>query len=354
MPPTRILVIDDDQIILDMLQIALEQAGFEVITALDGEVGLSLFHNDRPDVVVVDIQMPGIDGYQVIEHIRRAQSGGKHTPTIVLTAHDQAVMRAYAGELGVDLYLTKPIHPQKFIKHIAACVVERSIQRGMDAQFKLRQARLDAGEQSIGWKVGFGAPAALERLKLDAPLVGFLTDHTRLSSGASVSIAGWTKPALEPEIAVYMGRDLPAHTDRETARAAISALGPAIELADVHFPPDDVEAILADNIYNRHVIFGRADESRAGCLLDGLVGRVYRDGTEIAAVTDPQALTGDLVDIARHVADVLAASGETLRAGEVIITGSIVPPLWLEGNAEFRYALDPVDAVSVRVEGYND
>ncbi|MDO8752822.1 MAG: hypothetical protein Q7J80_02920, partial [Anaerolineales bacterium] len=92
--------------------------------------------------------------------------------------------------------------------------------RGMEKQLRLRQERLNAGEKSIGWKVGFGAPTALERLRLDAPLIGFLTDKTLLPSNATVSIANWTKPAMEPEIAVYMGKDLTEASDRERTRAA--------------------------------------------------------------------------------------------------------------------------------------
>ena len=224
------------------------------------------------------------------------------------------------------------------------------ILRGLETQFKLRQARLDAGEKPIGWKVGFGAPAALERLEIDAPLLGFLTDKTFVPPEVTVSIAGWVKAVAEPEIAVYLDRDLTAGSNRETARAAIAAIGPVLELADVNFPPDDVEAILVGNIYHRHVIFGRKDTSRAGCVLDGLVGYAYRNGVEIAATTDPQALTGELVDIVRHVADVVAAFGEKLRAGELIITGSIVPPIWLDGPVEIRYTLDPVDTISIDLE----
>jgi 2-keto-4-pentenoate hydratase len=224
------------------------------------------------------------------------------------------------------------------------------ILRGLETLLKLRQARLEAGEKPLGWKVGFGAPAALERLGLDAPLLGFLTDQAILPSASTVSIAGWVKAVAEPEIAVYLGQDLFEAADRETARAAITSIGPVIELADVNFPPDEVEAILAGNIYHRHVIFGRADTSRAGCDLTGLVGRVYRDGVEIASTTDPQAMTGGLVDIVRHVADLLSVFGERLRAGELIITGSIVPPVWIAGNEEICYRLDPVDTVSIKLE----
>jgi 2-keto-4-pentenoate hydratase len=224
------------------------------------------------------------------------------------------------------------------------------ILRGMKTQLQLRQERLNAGENPLGWKIGFGAPAAMEHLSIDAPLVGFLTDKTLLPSAATVAITGWLKPTAEPEIAVYLGQDLAAGSDRETARAAIAAIGLAIEVVDINFPPDDVEAILAGNIYHRHVILGRADASRAGGMLDGLVGHVYRNETEIATTTDPQTMTGDLVDNVRHVADLLTALGERLRAGQVIITGSIVPPVGLAGPEEIRFTLDPVDTISTNFD----
>jgi 2-keto-4-pentenoate hydratase len=221
------------------------------------------------------------------------------------------------------------------------------ILHGMERQLRLRQDRLNAGERSIGWKVGFGAPAALERLQIDAPLIGFLTDKTLLSSGAMVSIADWTKPAMEPEIAIYMGKDLSGEADHETSLAAIAALGPAIELADVQFPPNNVEAILAGNIYNRHVILGHADPSRAGCKLNGLIGRISHNADELPPASDLQALTGDIVDIVIHVAGLLSLLGESLRAGEFIITGSIVPPLWVTPKDRIIYTLEPIDTIAV-------
>ncbi len=222
------------------------------------------------------------------------------------------------------------------------------IARGMKAQLERRRQRIAAGEKALGWKVGFGAPAAMEKLKITAPLVGFLTDRALVASGVMLPLADWKKPVAEPEIAVHIGKDLPGGADRDTARLAVAALGPAIELADLDRPPDDVEAILAGNIYQRHVILGARDASRAGCVLDGLLARVIRNGTEIAATAEPEALTGNYVDIVRHVAGVLAAFGETLRAGEIIITGSIVPPLFVESGEEVEFKLEPVGAVSIR------
>ena len=221
------------------------------------------------------------------------------------------------------------------------------ILKGMERQLKLRRERLNAGERSIGWKIGFGAPASLERLQLARPLIGFLTDRILLPTHGTVPLAGWTKPAMEPEVAVYLGSDLPAGSTRATTRACIAAIGPAIELADVHFPPDDVQEILAHNIYNRHVILGPADPSRAACVLDGLTGRVVRNARELPPVTELQAITGDFIDLVTHAADTLAMFGETLRAGEVIITGSIIPPLWVEPGEGVEYSLEPAAVIAV-------
>ena len=107
-------------------------------------------------------------------------------------------------------------------------------------------------------------------------------------------------------------------------------------------------SILSGNIYQRNLILGPRDASRAGGVLDGLMGRVLRNGTEVATTSDPQATTGELIDIVRHVADMLSAFGERLRAGQIIITGSIVPPLWVEAGEEIEFQLDPIGAVSVR------
>ena len=223
------------------------------------------------------------------------------------------------------------------------------ILRGMEAQLEHRRACLESGEKPLGWKIGFGAPAAQEKLNLDAPLIGFMTDKSVLQSGATVSVAGWTKPVVEPEIAVYLGKDLAEGSDRETTRAAIASIAPAIELVDINFPPDDVAAILTENIFHRNVLFGKVDTSRVGGMLDGLTGRAYRNGTEIASTIDPQSMTGDLIDNVRHVADMLAVFGETLRAGEVIITGSIVPPVSISAKEEIRFTLDPVGTISVNL-----
>lgn len=222
------------------------------------------------------------------------------------------------------------------------------ISRGMSAQVACRRKLIHAGHKPLGWKLAFGGPAAMERLRTTAPLVGFLMQSAVVPPDSMLSVSNWKKPAAEPEIAVHLGQDLPAGSSRRSAMEAIAGLGPAIEVADVDHPSDDVEGTLARNIYQRHVILGRNDATRAGGVLTGLTGRVLRNGTEVANTADLQALTGELIDIVRHVADLLAVFGETLEAGQIIIAGSIIPPMWVEAGEEIIFKLTPGEVISIR------
>ncbi len=225
------------------------------------------------------------------------------------------------------------------------------IDRGMAAQLAARRNRLRVGDRPIGWKVGFGTLAAMQRFGLSAPLVGFLTARSLVPSGGTVSLAGWSRPAAEPEIAVQMGRDLGAGADEAAARAAISAGAPAIELVDPDPAVEDVTAILAGNVFHRHVILGPASAAYAGGGIGGLTGRVRRNGTETAATSDLEGNAGKILPIVRYLADLLARSGEKLRAGDFIIAGSVVPPIQLDvDDEEIAFDVGPLGSVSVRFE----
>lgn len=225
------------------------------------------------------------------------------------------------------------------------------IERGMAAQRALRQRRLDAGATLLGWKVAFGAPAAMKRLGTTRPLVGFLTSDALLPSGTRLALGDFTKLVVEPEIAIHIGRDLGAGASPAEARAAIAALSPALEIADLAFPPEDVERILAEDIYQRHIVLGERDDSRAGAKLDDLVCRVARaDGTQVETA-GVEANTGPLVDALRLVADTLAAGGDRLEAGQIIIAGSVVPPLFLETADTITYCLAPFPPISIAAGG---
>jgi 2-keto-4-pentenoate hydratase len=221
------------------------------------------------------------------------------------------------------------------------------IKRGMQQQLRWRRELLAAGKKPLGWKLAFGGPAALERLRINAPLVGFLMADAVVASGSTISFAGWEKPAAEPELTVYLGKDLAPGADRQTIKEAIAGLGAAIELADVDHPSDDVEGTLARNIYQRRVILGNFDATHAGGNLSGLNSRVLRNGAEMANTSDLEALTGELITIVGHVANLLAHFGETLRAGQIIIAGSITPPIWVEPGETIGFHLEPLQPIFI-------
>lgn len=223
------------------------------------------------------------------------------------------------------------------------------IKQGMAAQLAKRRAQIAAGAKPLGWKVGFGAPATMQKLGLEAPLVGFLMQHALLLSGSTASLKGYIKPVMEPEIAVRMARDLGGGATADSAAAAVKEILPAIEIADLDpVPtPDNLDKVLEGDIFQRHVLL--CGNTRFGGSTAGLTSRLIRRGAEASCSTDPEALTGKLADIVAHVANVLAAFGEKLSAGDIVITGSITPPVMIEADeTEIAHVLDPIGDVMVK------
>jgi 2-keto-4-pentenoate hydratase len=218
------------------------------------------------------------------------------------------------------------------------------IERGLLAQLTGRHRRLEDGEASLGWKLGMGVPAAMAKLGTDAPLVGFLLAPALVADGGTVALDGWGNAKLEPEIAVHMGADLAGGASRDDAAAAIAGLGVAIELVDLDAAESDPEAILAANIYQRHVLLG---PPRSGVAASSVSARILVGGSEAASADDATAATGDPVDLVLHVAATLGSAGVTLRAGEVVICGSIVPALDVSPGDEVEVILDPLGSLSV-------
>jgi CheY-like chemotaxis protein len=110
----RVLVVDDDPLILEVLKTVLDLEEFDVVTAADGEAGLERLREQRPDVVVCDVMMPGIDGLEVCRRIK-AERETADLPVVLLTARDRAEDRAAGEAAGCDAYLTKPFSPLHLI-----------------------------------------------------------------------------------------------------------------------------------------------------------------------------------------------------------------------------------------------
>lgn len=115
----RVLVIDDDPLILEVLKTVLDLEEFEVDTAEDGEAGLRGLADQRPDVVVCDVMMPGIDGLEVCRRIK-GDPGTADLPVVLLTARDRSEDRAAGEAAGCDAYLIKPFSPLHLIDVIGA------------------------------------------------------------------------------------------------------------------------------------------------------------------------------------------------------------------------------------------
>lgn len=117
-----LLVVDDDPQIRDVLRIALDQAGFRVTEAADGTAALAAFTKFAPDLVVLDIGLPELDGLEVCRRIRRTS----HAPIIFLTARDDEIDRVLGLELGADDYVAKPFSPRELVARVKA-ILKRSM-----------------------------------------------------------------------------------------------------------------------------------------------------------------------------------------------------------------------------------
>lgn len=125
---TRILLIDDDPALLDVLSLALEDAGFAVLTAEDGQAGLAAMSEGDPAVVVSDVNMPRLDGFTLC---RRLRESGSTVPVILLTSRDSEIDEALGLELGADDYVTKPFSTRILLARINA-LVRRERSRGQE------------------------------------------------------------------------------------------------------------------------------------------------------------------------------------------------------------------------------
>jgi two-component system chemotaxis response regulator CheY len=110
----RILTIDDSKTIRDMLLLTLTDAGFDVIQAVDGKDGVEVLGRERVDVVITDINMPNMDGYQVIRHLR-SDPAHKNTPILVLTTESDSDKKNLAREAGATGWMVKPFDPERLV-----------------------------------------------------------------------------------------------------------------------------------------------------------------------------------------------------------------------------------------------
>jgi DNA-binding response OmpR family regulator len=116
MERARVLLVDDEEIVRDVLSRYLEREGFRVDEAADGEAAVELARRDRPDIVILDLMLPKIDGLEVFRRLR----SGSDVPVVMLTARGEEIDRVVGLELGADDYVTKPFSPREIVARIRA------------------------------------------------------------------------------------------------------------------------------------------------------------------------------------------------------------------------------------------
>jgi DNA-binding response OmpR family regulator len=114
---TRVLVVEDDRSIAGFVEPELERLGFRVRCAYDGPSGLREVLEFRPEIVILDIMLPGLDGVGVLKEIRR---GGGRVPVIMLTARDATIDKVHSLDLGADDYVTKPFEMEELLARLRA------------------------------------------------------------------------------------------------------------------------------------------------------------------------------------------------------------------------------------------
>ncbi len=121
---SKILIVDDDNDTLGFLNLILTRQGYQTVVARDGMEALKLAHSTNPDLVILDVMMPGMDGYEVARSLRRHPDTAL-TPILMYTAKTQMADKLMGYDVGVDIYLTKPIHPVELQANIKALLSQR-------------------------------------------------------------------------------------------------------------------------------------------------------------------------------------------------------------------------------------
>ncbi len=135
MATEKILIVDDDTNICDLLKLYIEKDGFKTVTANDGITAVKLNETEKPDLILLDIMLPGLDGWQVCREIRKTSD----VPIILVTAKGEVFDKVLGLELGADDYVTKPFDTKEIVARIKA-VLRRS---SKDNDFEIQEVTFD-------------------------------------------------------------------------------------------------------------------------------------------------------------------------------------------------------------------
>jgi two-component system OmpR family response regulator len=184
MPEARLLIVDDEPNIVELLSASLRFAGFEVATAATGMAALEVARNFRPDLLVLDVMMPGLDGFGVV---RRLRSEGQRTPVVFLTAKDATEDKVQGLTLGGDDYVTKPFSLEEVVARIRAVLRRVAASPQEQANLSFADIELDEDTHEV-WKAGDLVPLSPTEFKL---LRYFMQNSGRVLSKAQILDHVW-------------------------------------------------------------------------------------------------------------------------------------------------------------------
>lgn len=143
----KILIIEDDRDIVEMVRYNLKEEGFETIPAFDGEQGIELARKERPDLIILDLMLPVIDGFEVCRIIKNDQLTAD-IPIIILSAKSQETDKVVGLELGADDYVTKPFSPRELIARIRA-ILRRGREHGLAEKIDRGDIVIDGARHKV-------------------------------------------------------------------------------------------------------------------------------------------------------------------------------------------------------------
>ncbi len=215
----KILVVDDEAVLVETIAYNLEQAGYRVVTAADGRSALDAARSEIPDLIILDIMLPGMDGLEVCRQLRR-ESGTATTPIVMLTAKDDEIDKVVGLEVGADDYVTKPFGRRELLARVRALLRRvdypapgEDNRAGQEAAQEVRPAsrelvagplRIDLAGRRVNCR-GQDLELQPKQFELLTYLVRNRGTVSRVISSCTTSGATITLVILAPSMSMYAG-----------------------------------------------------------------------------------------------------------------------------------------------------
>ena len=256
-----------------------------------------------------------------------------------------------SNEAAALLYRARLASPRQRMKldRLPHGIHPETMAAGVAAQVAL--AGLQGAAQPAGFKIGATAPRMQAYLGLQGPAAGFMAVAGLHGSGSTLSYDGFLDPGVECELAVHLGRDLPPGSCSPDAAAdAVDRVMAAIELVEnryVALAEFGAPAMVADQVFHAAAVLGEPVSSWRELNLLGIEGRMTINGVERDRGFGRDLLGGPMQALAWLAGSAEVAAFGGLRAGQVVMLGSVCPPVWLDGPAHIEVAFPPLPHVSV-------